>query len=118
MSLREAAAASSAVSPGAAAPLFAALGDATRLALVARLGDGRAWSIRQLTHGLDLSRQGVSKHLRVLEQARVVTHARVGRESLYTLELTRINEARAYLEHVRAQWHDAVARLRSFVEER
>jgi len=109
MSLREAAAASSAISPSAVAALFAALGDATRLALVARLGDGHAWSIGQLTHGLDLSRQGVSKHLRVLEQARVVTHARMGRESLYTLEPTRINEARTYLEHVRARWDDARA---------
>jgi DNA-binding transcriptional ArsR family regulator len=59
----------------------------------------------------------VTKHLRVLEGAGMVRSARVGRESLFALEPKPIEEARQYLEHVSAQWDDALARLKSFVEE-
>lgn len=104
------------LAPDAAAPLFAALGDATRLALVAQLGDGRPRSLTALSAGLDITRQGVSKHLRVLEKARLVVRQRSGRESLYVLEPERLGEARAYLERVRAQWDDAAGRLKRFVE--
>jgi DNA-binding transcriptional ArsR family regulator len=67
--------------PPGAAPVFAALGDSTRLRLLSRLKDGRPRSIVQLTDGLGLTRQGVSKHLRILEQAGMVRSARIGRES-------------------------------------
>lgn len=98
------------------APVFAALGDATRLALLTRLGTGRARSITQLTAGLGLTRQGVTKHLRVLERAGVVTCERVGRESRFRYVPEPIERARTYLDTVSAQWDDALARLKSFVE--
>lgn len=98
------------------APVFAALGDMTRLELVSRLSDGQAHSIAQLSGGLRLTRQGVTKHLRVLEQAGIVNSVRVGRESQFTYVPDRIEQAQSYLETVSAQWDDALSRLRSFVE--
>ena len=81
--------------PAAAAPVFAALGDATRLNLLARLRDGRSRSIIELTDGLGLTRQGVSKHLRVLEDAGMVRSERIGRESRFVLEPDGLAQARA-----------------------
>ncbi len=98
------------------APIFAALGDATRLQLVTRLGDGQPRSIRQLSDGLDLTRQGVTKHLRVLETAGLVTSSRVGREHRFRYAPESIDAARAYLDEVSAQWDDALGRLKAFVE--
>ena len=103
--------------PGDPACVFSALGDATRLALISRLADGRPRSITQLTGGLNLTRQGVSKHLRVLEQAGVVTSRRVGRESRFMFTPEPILDARGYLDRVSDQWDDALSRLRAFVEE-
>jgi DNA-binding transcriptional ArsR family regulator len=102
--------------PADTAPVFAALGDATRLVLVSRLIDGRSRSIAQLTDGLSLTRQGVTKHLRVLEQAGIVNSSRVGRESRYTYVSKPIEQARSYLETVSAQWDDALSRLKDFIE--
>lgn len=102
--------------PERAAPVFAALGDATRLELVSRLNDGQARSIAQLTDGLDLTRQGVTKHLRVLERAGIVSSSTVGRESQFTFEPEQVKQAISYLDRVSAQWDDALARLKSFVE--
>lgn len=99
------------------APVFAALGDATRLRLLSRLSDGRPRSITALSDGFDLTRQGVTKHLRVLQDAGVVRSERVGRESRYVIELEPIREARNYLARVSEQWDGALGRLKSFVED-
>ena len=104
-------------SPADPAPVFAALGDATRLELIARLSDGQAHSITQLTDGLSLTRQGVTKHLRILEQAGIVASERVGRESRFVFTPAPISYARQYLDRVSAQWDDALRRLKAFVEE-
>ena len=98
------------------APIFAALGDETRLALVTRLAEGRPRSIAQLTEGTRLTRQGVTKHLRVLERARLVRSARAGRESLYELDPAPLREVGAYAARVSERWDGALARLRAFVE--
>ncbi len=98
------------------APVFAALGDGTRLAIVGRLSDGRSLSISQLADGSALTRQAVTKHLRVLEEAGVVRCARSGRESRFTLDPSPIDEARTYLDAVSAQWDQALARLKALVE--
>jgi len=97
--------------------VFAALGDATRLELVARLGDGKQRSIAQLTDGLDLTRQGVTKHLQVLKQAGIVGSERVGRENQFVIRPAPIVEARDYLTRASAQWDQAIDRLTGFVEE-
>jgi len=99
------------------APVFAALGDETRLALVRTLSSGRPHSITQLTTGSRLTRQAITKHLRVLEGAGVVHGMRTGRESLYTFDPKPLDELRDYLDLVSAQWDDALARLKSFVED-
>jgi DNA-binding transcriptional ArsR family regulator len=100
----------------ARAPIFAALGDETRLALVARLADGQPHSISQLTEGFKLTRQAVTKHLRVLEGAGIVHGVRTGRESLFEFDPGPIHEIGEYLGLVSEQWDRALARLKSFVE--
>jgi DNA-binding transcriptional ArsR family regulator len=101
----------------AAAPVFAALGDATRLSLLSRLSDGQPRSIAQLTKGTGLTRQAVSKHLIVLEQARVIASERVGRENRFAVRARALIEARRYLDGASRQWDDAIARLKKLVEE-
>jgi DNA-binding transcriptional ArsR family regulator len=98
------------------ASTFAALGDRTRLSLLARLGRGGPCSISQLTHGSHLTRQAITKHLRVLERARIVRSVRSGRHSLFELIPEPVHELRDYLDRVSAEWDQAIARLQSFVE--
>jgi len=98
------------------APVFAALGDPTRLALLAQLSDGAPRSISALSAGSDLTRQAVTKHLRVLEKAGLVASVRVGRESRFEFRPEPVADARSYLDTVSAQWDTALARLRAFVE--
>lgn len=100
----------------AQAPVFAALGDATRLKLVALLCAGGALSITQLTAATDLTRQGVTKHLHVLADAGLVHGLKVGRERRWQLEPSRLDEARAALERISRQWDDALVRLQLYVE--
>ncbi len=99
------------------ASVFAALGDETRLAVLAKLCNGEPQSISRLTEGTNLSRQAVTKHLRVLENAGVVRSVRVGRESLFELESQPIEEVRDYLDQVSRRWDEALARLKAHVED-
>lgn len=99
------------------APLFAALGDETRLMLVIRLAGGEPLSIARLTEGSALTRQAITKHLVVLKQAGLVDGVRQGRESLYQLRPKRLAEARQHLELISSLWDDALARFKSFVED-
>jgi DNA-binding transcriptional ArsR family regulator len=98
------------------AAVFAALGDETRLSVLATLSQGEPQSISRLTAGSRMSRQAVSKHLRVLQDAGVVRNVRAGRESLFELEPRPIADVREYLEEVSRQWDDALMRLKVFVE--
>jgi DNA-binding transcriptional ArsR family regulator len=99
------------------APVFAALGDATRLRVVMLLcGDGPA-SIARLTAGTHVTRQAVTKHLRVLQDAGLVRSSRLGRESLWVVNTSQLDEARKRLSEISGQWDDALARLRVLVEE-
>ncbi len=99
------------------APIFAALGDRTRLALVAKLSTGEPHSISQLTTGSRMTRQAVTKHLRVLEGAGIVRCSRSGRETQFQLDPAPIMEAKVFLDLVSKQWDNALARLKAFVEE-
>jgi DNA-binding transcriptional ArsR family regulator len=99
------------------APVFAALGDDTRLALLTKLSAGSRCSIARLTAGSSLTRQAITKHLRVLEEAGLVRGVREGRESLFELEPGRLDDARRALESISRQWDRALARLKAFVEE-
>jgi DNA-binding transcriptional ArsR family regulator len=100
----------------ARASVFAALGDETRLGLLARLTNGEPLSIARLTEGTKLTRQAVTKHLRVLEDVGVVHSVKTGRESLFALDPKPIVGAQEYLEHVSRQWDGALARLKVLVE--
>jgi DNA-binding transcriptional ArsR family regulator len=96
--------------------IFAALGDETRLLLVSRLCSGEAHSITQLTEGLNLTRQGITKHLRVLEAAGIVHGVRKGRENLFELDLQPLQDIQDYIERVSEEWDRRLSRLKSFVE--
>jgi DNA-binding transcriptional ArsR family regulator len=103
-------------SPGASAPLFAALGDETRLRIVTQLTAGPR-SIARLTEGSDVTRQAITKHLRVLEDVGLVHAKKHGRETMWTLEAKRLDDARLYLDQISAQWDRALERLKNLVEE-
>ncbi len=102
---------------GGAAPVFAALGDETRLRLVARLCEQGPLSIARLSEGAGVTRQAITKHLHVLAEAGLVRGSRQGRESLWALEPRRLEEARRFLEGISQQWDEALGRLRAFVED-
>src|SRR5215217_7183589 len=103
--------------PGAGlAAVFFALGDATRLRLIAVLCAGGAYSIAQLTATTELTRQAVTKHLQVLADAGLVKDLRMGRERLWQFEPAQLEEARKSLEVIGSQWQTALAKLKGFVE--
>ena len=101
---------------GTHASIFAALGDETRLMMLTRLSKGSPQSISELTEGSNLTRQAISKHLRVLQDAGLVAGVRVGRERRYEFKPKRIEDIKRYLEQVSREWDDALGRLKSFVE--
>lgn len=100
-----------------AAPLFAALGDPTRLSLVARLSADGPGSIASLSEHVDVSRQAVTKHLHVLADAGLVHDYREGRRHMWELKPRRLADAHEFLDRIGAQWDAALERLRAFVEE-
>lgn len=100
-----------------AAPVFAALGDATRLGLVARLCTDGPQSIVSLSEDAGVTRQAVTKHLEALGQAGLVRDAWRGRERIWKLEPRRLEMARRCLDQIADQWEGALKRLQSFVED-
>lgn len=102
--------------PADAAPVFTALGDATRLRIVSRLAHEGPLSITRLTDGTQLSRQAISKHLRVLSDAGLARGKRTGREQIWQIEARRLRDARHFLGEISDQWDAAIGRLRQLVE--
>jgi len=100
-----------------AAPLFAALGDETRLALVDRLCANGPLSIVRLTTGSAVTRQAITKHLHILADAGLVHDSRRGRERIWELDTDRLDEARRHLDGIARQWDEALERLKMFVED-
>jgi DNA-binding transcriptional ArsR family regulator len=100
-----------------AAPVFAALGDATGVGLVARLSVDGPLSISALSEGTGVTRQAVTKHLRALGEVGLVKDSRRGRERIWELEPKRIEKARRYLDQISGDWDDAIGRLKAFVED-
>jgi DNA-binding transcriptional ArsR family regulator len=103
--------------PKDSAPLFAALGDETRLRLVFRLCDEGPMSITRLAAGANVTRQAITKHLRVMDAAGLVHNTRQGRESVWELDQKRLEYARRYLDLISKRWDEALGRLKKFVEE-
>lgn len=98
------------------APIFAALGDRTRLSLLATLSDGEDRSIARLSADAEITRQAVTKHLRVLERAGLVRSSRIGRETRFAFHPESLGAAQAYLDLVSRQWDDALGRLQAHLE--
>lgn len=101
----------------ASAPVFAALGDPQRMAIISRLCQKGPLSVTHLTDGTTISRQAVTKHLRVLEAAGLARSARQGRETVWTLDRRPLTKARDQLDLIARQWDEAIERLRAYVEE-
>ncbi len=99
-----------------AAPLFAALGDETRLALLVRLASGGPASIASLSAKSRVSRQAITKHVQVLAEAGVIKTSRQGRQRICELDPSRLADAQKYLDRISQQWDDALGRLKRFVE--
>ena len=99
------------------APVFAALGDPTRLQVVARLCSYGPQSITRLSADMDVTRQAVTKHLGVLAEAGLVHDVRRGRERIWELDPKRLDEAHRYLDLISSRWDEALDRLRNLVEE-
>ncbi|WP_243324723.1 metalloregulator ArsR/SmtB family transcription factor [Geothrix sp. SG200] len=99
-----------------AAPLFAALGDATRLGLLVSLCSGGPLTVTRLSGQFDVSRQAITKHLDVLAEAGLVKSSRRGRERIWTFEPKRLEDAHQYLERLSREWDVALGRLKAFVE--
>ena len=100
-----------------AAPVFAALGDETRLRIVARLCGQGPMSIVRLADGARVSRQAITKHLHALEEAGLARGSRAGRESVWELRANRLANVQRYLDQISQDWDAALGRLRAFVEE-
>jgi DNA-binding transcriptional ArsR family regulator len=96
--------------------MFAALGDPMRLAVIRRLCDNGPLSTITLTRGSTLSRQGITKHLRTLQDAGLLRTGRVGRDRIWELRTECLADLRRYLDEISAQWDDALSRLRAVVE--
>jgi DNA-binding transcriptional ArsR family regulator len=100
------------------APVLAALGDERRLQIVDRLCDQGPQSIAHLTRGSRISRQAVTKHLATLENAGILASHRIGRQRIWQIRASRLEDAREYLKMISSQWEEAIARLRGLVEAR
>jgi len=99
-----------------AAPLFAALGDETRLQLLTQLAAGGPGSVTRLSASSNVSRQAISKHLDILSDAGLVRSTRRGRERVWGLAAPRLSDAHEYLDRISRMWDQAIDRLRTFVE--
>ena len=99
------------------ASIFSALGDSTRLSLLSRLCNGRSLSITELTQDTGVTRQGISKHLKVLENSGIVSRERIGRESRFVVRADSLVEAKRYLERASGQWDDAIVRLQKLMDD-
>lgn len=102
----------------AAAPVFAALGDETRLRLVMRLCKGGAQSITQLSERQPITRQAVSKHLSVLSGAGIIRASKRGRERVWEMTPGKMREVRRWLKTIEREWDQRLDRLKAFVEEK
>ena len=100
-----------------AAPVFAALGEPTRLTLVARLCQEGPLSITRLSERSPVTRQAITKHLHTLAQAGVINGVRSGRERIWQIETKRLERARRCLDEISGQWDAAISRLQVFIEQ-
>ncbi|MFT3712435.1 MAG: metalloregulator ArsR/SmtB family transcription factor [Archangium sp.] len=97
-------------------PVFAALGDETRLSMLGKLSREGPQSIARLSAGSDVTRQAITKHLRVLEDAGLVSSKRDGREAVFAVEPEGFERSKELLDLISRRWDETLERLREFVE--
>jgi DNA-binding transcriptional ArsR family regulator len=95
---------------------FSALADPTRRAILARLTQGDA-SVLELAEPFDMSLPAISKHLRVLEAAGLISRGRDAQRRPCRLEGARLEEAHAFMEQYRRFWEESFDRLGEYVRE-
>src|SRR5215472_8935793 len=95
---------------------FAALADPTRRAILARLASGGA-SVTELAAPFDVSLPAISKHLKVLERAGLITRGRAAQWRPCKLEATPLKSAAEWLEHYRIFWEESLDRLEDYLKE-
>ncbi len=95
---------------------FAALADPTRRAILARLADGEA-SVKELAEPFDISPPAVTKHLKVLEGAGLISRSRHAQWRPCKLEATPLKNASDWLEQYRRFWEESFDRLETYLEE-
>jgi DNA-binding transcriptional ArsR family regulator len=95
---------------------FAALADPTRRAILARLALGEA-NVTELARPFDMSQPAVSKHLKVLERAGLISRGRDAQSRPCRLEAQRLREATEWMERYRRFWEESFDRLDGFLEE-
>lgn len=99
-----------------AAPLFAALGDPVRLAMITRLSDDGPLPTIELKREAGVTRQAITKHLQLLESVGLVRSDRVGRDRQWRVQGKQLATARRYLDRISKQWDQRLERLKAFVE--
>jgi DNA-binding transcriptional ArsR family regulator len=98
------------------ADVFRAIADPTRRAILDRLRSGPS-AVNALAADFRQSRPAISKHLRVLRQARLVSEQRAGRERLYALQPVPLRQVQSWLEGYRAFWQTNLDNLKRYLEE-
>ena len=98
-----------------AGQVFEALADATRRRLIERLSEEGARTATQLASQLPITRQGVTKHLSMLEEAGLVVAEKTGREKRYTFIPEPLNETVSWVEAVTTTWDNRLHRLQDYL---
>jgi DNA-binding transcriptional ArsR family regulator len=95
---------------------FAALADPTRRAILARLALGEA-NVTELARPFDMSQPAISKHLKVLERAGLISRSRDAQSRPCRIEARRLKEATEWMERYRAFWDESFDRLDGLLDE-
>lgn len=98
------------------ASVFAALGDPTRLAIVQRLAEGEA-SVQELAEPFDISAPAISRHLKVLEQAGLISRGRDAQFRPCRLEREKLEEIRDWTKRMRRFWDESFDRMDDYLDE-
>ena len=96
--------------------LFRALGDPNRLEMVNRLSSGERYTIKALSDGLEITRQGARKHLQILVDSHLVTLESNGRDTIVSLDQRRFDEGKAFILEMERRWDQRLEALRRVVE--
>jgi DNA-binding transcriptional ArsR family regulator len=98
------------------AELFRALGDPTRIEIVRRLSSGAPHTISSVSSGLEISRQGVRKHIQILADAKIIRLETKGRDTVVSLDLKELDRGKVFIAELEFRWDKRLQGLRRVVE--